>query len=56
MGWPMALATVVAEDCIIWHIWEGRNSVLWKLVASLKRDARGGEVGVDGWVGRRVHS
>jgi hypothetical protein len=45
----VALATYVAEDCLIWHQWEGRRYlVLWRLDALEKED-----VGVlrQRWVG-----
>uniref|UniRef100_M0RAW8 Uncharacterized protein n=1 Tax=Rattus norvegicus TaxID=10116 RepID=M0RAW8_RAT len=32
---PMAPATYVAEDGLIWHQWEGRSLVLWRLDASV---------------------
>jgi hypothetical protein len=35
--WP---DTYVAEDCLIWHQWEERHLVLWKLNAPVKEDAR----------------
>ena len=31
MGGPMAPAACVAEDGFIWHQWEGRLLVLWRL-------------------------
>jgi hypothetical protein len=37
----MAPATYVAEDYLIWHHWEGRSLVLWRLDAPEKGDARG---------------
>ena len=36
----MAPATYVAEDGLIWHQWEGRPMVLWRLDAPSKGDAR----------------
>jgi hypothetical protein len=45
----MAIATYVAEDCLIWNQWEGRPLVLWKLDASAKGHARGMR---QEWVGR----
>ena len=32
-GGPLAPATDVAEDCLIWHHWERRDLVLWRLTA-----------------------
>jgi hypothetical protein len=37
----MAPTTYVAEECLIWHQWEGRHFVLWRLDAPAKGDARG---------------
>jgi hypothetical protein len=34
-------AAYITEDCIIWHQWERRPLVLWRLVAPMKGDARG---------------
>ena len=34
-------ATCIAEDCLIWHQWEKRYLVLWRLVVPAKEDARG---------------
>ena len=34
-------STYVAEDFLIWHQWEGRSLVLWRLVAPVKGDPRG---------------
>ena len=52
-------AIYVAEDCFIWHQWEERHLVLWRLDAPVKEDARGVEweqvVGWE-WVGRGVPS
>jgi hypothetical protein len=45
----MAPTTYVAEDCLIYHQWEGIHLVLWRLDAPEKGDDRGDEVGVDGW-------
>jgi hypothetical protein len=45
----MGSATYVAEDCLIWHQWEGRLLVLKRLEASEKGDARGVR---QEWVGR----
>jgi hypothetical protein len=36
----MAPATYIAEDSLIWHKWEGRPLVLWRLDAPVYRDAR----------------
>jgi hypothetical protein len=36
----MALATYVAEECLIWHQREERCLVLWRLDAPEKGDAR----------------
>ena len=33
MEGPMAPDTYVAEDCLIWHQWEGRLLVLWRIDA-----------------------
>jgi hypothetical protein len=33
--------TSVAEDCLIWHQWEGRHLALWRFDAPAKDDARG---------------
>jgi hypothetical protein len=44
----MALTIYVAEDCLIWHHWEGRCLLLWRLVAPMKVDAA--EVNQE-WVG-----
>ena len=30
-GVPMVATGYVAEDCLIWHHWEGSPLVLWKL-------------------------
>jgi hypothetical protein len=32
-GVPMAPVGYVAEDCLIWHHWEGSPLVLWRLDA-----------------------
>jgi hypothetical protein len=37
----MAPATYVAENCLIWHQWEVRHLVTWRLDAPEKGDARG---------------
>ena len=37
MGWSMDPTTYVAEDGLIWHQWEGRRLVLWKLDTPEKR-------------------
>jgi hypothetical protein len=37
----MVPAIYVVEDCLIWHQWEGRYLVLWKLDVPEKGDARG---------------
>jgi hypothetical protein len=53
----MISAAYVAEDGLIWHQWEGRHLVLWRLNVLEKWDARGvrGRSGwVGGWVGHRV--
>jgi hypothetical protein len=44
----MAFTIYAAEDCLIWHQWEGRPLVLWRLVAPLNGDA--GRVSGE-WVG-----
>jgi hypothetical protein len=36
----MVPAPYVAEDCLIWHQWEGSYLFLWSLVAQEKGDAR----------------
>jgi hypothetical protein len=36
----MAPATYVAEDCLIWHHWDRRSLILWRLDAPAKRNAR----------------
>ena len=41
MGWSMAPATYVAEDCLVWPQLEGMDLVLWRLDAPEKGDARG---------------
>jgi hypothetical protein len=33
MEGSMAPATYVADDCLIWHQWEGMHLVLWRLDA-----------------------
>jgi hypothetical protein len=40
-----------AENCLLWHQWEGRRLVLWRLVAEAKGDERGGvkQEWVGGW-------
>jgi hypothetical protein len=51
MGWSMASATYVAEDCLSWHQWEGKPLVLWRLDALEMGDARGvRQEWVGGWV------
>jgi hypothetical protein len=42
MGQSMASAIYVAKDGLIWHQWEGRCLVLWRLDAPEKGDAREG--------------
>ena len=42
------MALTIAEDCLIWHHWEGRCLLLWRLVAPMKVDAA--EVNQE-WVG-----
>ena len=37
----MAPATCIAEDCLIWHQWEGRCLVLWRLDDPENGGARG---------------
>jgi hypothetical protein len=37
----MAPATYIAGNCLIWHQWEVKPLVLWKLDAPAKVDARG---------------
>jgi hypothetical protein len=37
----MAPTKYVAEDDLIWHQWEGKLLVLWRLDAPEKGDARG---------------
>jgi hypothetical protein len=47
----MSPAVYVAEDCLIWHQWEGRCLVPWRLDSQGKGDAK--EVKQDwmgGWV------
>jgi hypothetical protein len=51
MGWSMAPTTYVAENCLIWHPWEGMHLVLWRLDAPEKGDAKRVEVGIGGYVG-----
>jgi hypothetical protein len=41
MGESTASTTFVAKDGLIWHHWEGRCLVLWRLIAPGKWDARG---------------
>jgi hypothetical protein len=41
LGWSMAPTIYIAEDSLIWHQWEGRRLVLWRLDAPEKGDARG---------------
>ena len=36
----MAPAAYLAEDCLIWHQWEGRPLVLWKLDAPVYGNAK----------------
>ena len=45
----MASAKYVA-DCLIWHQWEGRCLVLWRLVAPAKEDAGGMRQEWVGWL------
>jgi hypothetical protein len=45
----MAPATHVVEVCLIWHQWEERCLVLWRLVAPGKMDAVRVRPRVDGW-------
>jgi hypothetical protein len=52
MGYFMGLGTCITEDCRVWPQWEKMYLMLWKLGAPGKRDAGGGEVGVDGQVER----
>ena len=40
MEGPMAPATYVAEDYLIWHQWEGRPLVLWRLDVPMWWDAK----------------
>jgi hypothetical protein len=40
MGWSMASAIYVAEDCLVWQQREERPLVLWKLDAPEKGDVR----------------
>ena len=54
MDWTRAPATYIAEDCFIWHQWEGRHLIICRLHAIEKVDARGCEVGVNGWVGKHT--
>jgi hypothetical protein len=49
----MALATYVAEDCLIWHQWEGRSLVLWRLDAPAQGNAR---ALVQEWMGGWVNT
>ena len=39
MGKSVAPVAYVAEDCLIWHQWEGRRFVLWRLNALEKENA-----------------
>lgn len=47
MGQSMAHAIYVAQDCLIWHQWEGICLVLWRLDTLEKDSARGEKVWVD---------
>ena len=41
MGWSVAPAKYVAEDCFVWPQLEGLGLVLWRLDTPEKRDATG---------------
>jgi hypothetical protein len=48
IGQSMGPSTLVTEDCLIWHQWEGRYLVIWRLDAP----ERGYATGVrQEWVG-----
>jgi hypothetical protein len=49
MEGPMAPATYVAEGVLIWHQWEERPLVLWRLVAPVLGNVRAVR---QEWVGR----
>jgi hypothetical protein len=40
MEGPMALAVYVSEDCLIWHQWEERTLVQWRLDAPIFGNVR----------------
>ena len=47
----MGPTTFVPEDCLIWHQWERRVFVLWKLDSPEKRESKGVRCeSVDRWV------
>jgi len=48
---PMAPAAHVAEGSLIWHQWEGRPLVLWRVDAPRLGNAR---AGVGGWMGEHL--
>lgn len=51
-GWVHGSNIYVAEDCLLWHEWEGRHWVLWRLNAPEKGESRGvRQEWVSGWVG-----
>jgi hypothetical protein len=41
----MASTTDIAEDCLIWHQWEGRCLLLCRLVTPVKGSAGGTRLG-----------
>jgi hypothetical protein len=41
MAWVVAPTTYASEDFLIFHHWDGRRLVLWRLDAPEKGDARG---------------
>lgn len=53
MRYPKIPVAYISEDYLIWHLWEGKLLVLWRLDASTKGDARVVRLK---WVGEGVSS